>query len=873
MSRPFPIPVHSAGRRPASRPKASGSGRSLAGAVLALGLVSVLSAPAPARASSPGVDHRAQARADTLPSIAEKTEGMEKREGFLPLYWDPDTGKVWLEIGRFDTEFLYYPSLPAGMGQNDIGLNRGDLAGEHVVFFHRVGPRVLMMEPNYGFRAESDDALERRSVEDGFPTSVLWGFQVAAESGDRVLVDATDFVFRDAHGVIRTLRRSGQGSWRLEESRSALYLPRTRAFPHNTEVEVTLTFTSDDPGSLVRSVTPSADALTLRQHHSFVQLPREPMERRKADPRAGFNGITYMDYATPLGEPLQKRFIARHRLEKKDPTAERSEPVEPIVYYLDPGTPEPVRSALLEGASWWNEAFEAAGFIDAFRVEVLPPDADPMDARYNLIQWVHRSTRGWSYGNSIVDPRTGEILKGHVTLGSLRVRQDWLLGEGLVSPYVTGEEDPADVREMALARIRQLSAHEVGHTIGLSHNYISSAQRAAGKMSVMDYPHPLIELDENGEVELRDAYPHGIGDWDKVWIRYGYTDFPPGTDEEEALETILMDAEAQGLIFISDEAARPAGSAHPQVHLWDNGADAAAELQRMMNVRRVALDNFGEAAIRQDMPLATLEEVLVPLYLHHRYQAEATTKVVAGQYYTYAMRGDGQEPLRPVPATEQEAAMDALLRTLNPAELTFPRHILEQLPPRPFRYPSHRELFHRHTGLVFDAIAPATAAADMTLTFLLHPERTARMIQQKALHPELPGLDDIFHRLMEGVFEPDFPDPYEAEVNRAVERVLVDRIMVLAARAPMAQVRAMSTHTLETLADFLTEEAAGADGANHAHYSLLRQDIRRFLSRPQGVIAMPEAPDMPPGSPIGDPGMHWLDRTWSSGWTSYDWWW
>jgi hypothetical protein len=462
----------------------------------------------------------------SLPSIAAKTQGMEKLDGFMPLYWDARTGKMWMEIGRFHQELLYYVSLPAGMGQNDIGLNRGDLGPRTVVFFQRVGPRILMVQPNHAFRAVSDDPLERKSVEDGFPTSVLWGFEAAAETDGRVLVDATGLFLRDAHGVIQTLRRTNQGTYRVDQDRSAFYLPRTKGFPKNTEVEVTLTFTTDQPGALVRSVTPSADALTLRQHHSFVELPSEPFPMRKADPRAGFNGISYMDYATPLGEPLQKQYIARHRLEKRDPTAERSAPVEPIVYYLDPGTPEPVRTALLEGGRWWNEAFEAAGFIDAFRVEMLPADADPMDARYNMIQWVHRSTRGWSYGNSVVDPRTGEILKGHVTLGSLRVRHDWLLGEGLLSPYLQGHEDPAAVREMALARIRQLSAHEIGHTIGLSHNYISSAQTDAGKMSVMDYPHPLIQLDSDGNVDLSQAYPEGIGDWDKVWIRWGYTQFP-----------------------------------------------------------------------------------------------------------------------------------------------------------------------------------------------------------------------------------------------------------------------------------------------------------------------------------------------------------
>jgi hypothetical protein len=815
--------------------------------------------------------------AEPLPSITDKTDGMEKIDGFIPIYWDARTGKIWMEIRQFDTELLYYVSLPAGMGQNDIGLNRGDLGPSSVVFFQRVGPRILMVEPNYRYRAVSDQPMERKSVDDGFPTSVLWGFEAAAESGETVLVDATDFFVRDAHGVINTLRRSQQGTFRLDTDRSAIYRPRTKGFPKNTEVELTLTFTSDQPGSLVRSVTPTAGALTLRQHHSFVELPTEPFPMRRADPRAGFNGIDYMDYAAPLGEPLQKQYIARHRIQKRDPTAAMSEPVEAIVYYLDPGTPEPIRSALLEGASWWNQAFEAAGFINGFQVRVLPDSADPMDARYNMIQWVHRSTRGWSYGNSIVDPRTGEILKGHVTLGSLRVRQDWLIGEGLTSPYEEGDEYPTEVREMALARIRQLGAHEVGHTLGLSHNYISSAQTDAGQYSVMDYPHPMIELNENGDVDLQGAYPSGIGDWDKVWIRYGYTDFPPGTDEEASLNEILMDAAREGLTFISDQDARPAGSAHPNVHLWDNGANAAAELERMMDVRRVALDRFGESAIQSGMPLATMEEALVPLYLHHRYQAEATTKVVAGQYYTYAMRGDGQEPLRPVPAREQRVALDALLRTLDPAELALPREVLETLPPRPFRYGPHQELFNRNTGLVFDAVAPATAAADMTLSFLFHPERAARMIEQTALYPDLPGLSDILARYTDALFGPAYSDPYEAEINRAVERVYVDRVMALAGGAPMAQVRAVATHALVRLRDRLADDMEGADDANQAHDLLLVQDMDRFLNRPHEPIATPSAPATPPGSPIGDPGMGWLDWQRFSGngqgWVSYDWWW
>jgi len=783
-----------------------------------------------------------------LPSIAEKTAGMDRRDGFLPLYWESDAGKLWLEIPHLDAELIYLVSLPAGLGSNDIGLDRDQLGAERIVRFERVGPRVLLVQPNYAFRADNASQAEARAVEESFARSVLWGFTVAAEEDGRVLLDATDFALRDAHSVIGALRRARQGDYRLDASRSALYLPRTRAFPRNTEIEVTLTFTGDAPGGWVRDVTPTPEAITVRERHSFVALPEPGYTPRRSDPRAGFFGIRYADYATPIDAPLVQQFIARHRLTKRDKAARVSDPVRPIVYYLDPGVPEPVRAALLDGARWWDQAFAAAGYRNAFRVELLPDSADPMDVRYNVIQWVHRATRGWSYGNTVTDPRTGEIIKGHVNLGSLRVRQDLLIAEGLLAPYARGDEDASAARELALARIRQLAAHEVGHTLGLAHNYIASAQ---GRASVMDYPHPLVAVGADGHIDTRRAYAVGVGAWDSVAITYGYQDFPDGTDETQALAAILATARDRGITFLTDQDARPAGSAHPQAHLWDNGADAAAELERVMHVRRAALQRFGESAIRRGAPLATLEEALVPLYLFHRYQVEAAVKLVGGQSYSYALRGDGQEALAPVPAAAQRRALLAVFTTLEPGELALPRDLLARIPPRPFTYGPHRELFERWTGLTFDAVSPAAAAARMVLGLLLHPERSARLVEQHALDPTLPGLGDVIDRLIDATFAAPPADGYAAEIQRVVQRATVTAVMDLASDAPMPQVRATATLALKQLAARTEALADQPDAAARAHFTLLGDDLRRFLTRESAGPAPSVWPDLPPGSPIG----------------------
>ena len=796
------------------------------------------------------------AAAGPLPSVATKTAGMQKFDGYFPFYWDARAGKIWLQIDKWDTEFLYTESLPAGLGSNDVGLDRGQGGGSHVVKFERTGPRVLMIEPNYRFRAISNDADERRTVEESFAQSALWGFDVAAEDGTTVLVDATNFFLRDSHNVIGTLRRTQQGPFRLDVTRSAFYLPRTKNFPKNTEVEVTLTFTSEEPGGFVRQVTPDPMAVTVREHQSLIELPGPGYKPRVYDPRAGYFGTAYMDFATPVGEPIEKRFITRHRLEKKDPTAAVSEAVQPIVYYLDRGAPEPLRSALLEGANWWAQAFEAAGFKNAFRVELMPEGADPMDIRYNVIQWVHRATRGWSYGGSVTDPRTGEIIKGQVTLGSLRSREDYLIAEGLLAPYEDGKPVPPALMQMVLARTRQLAAHEVGHTLGLAHNFAASTVNRA---SVMDYPPPLINLGADGVPDLSDAYATGIGAWDKVAIDFGYREFPAGTDEAAALNKIMNDAYSSGQRYLTDQDARPASAASPYAHLWDSGDNAVDELNRMMKVRAAALKRFGENNIPKGAPMATLEDVLVPLYMVHRYQVEAAAKVIGGVDYTFALRGDVLTPTKPVPAAEQKRALDAVLATLTPAALELPESLLKLIPPRPPDYPQNRELFRRRTAPAFDSLAPAEAAATHTVSFLFDSERAERLVEMHAAHAEVPSFGEVVDRIFAVTWKAPRESGYSAEIQRVVNNVVLYDLMTLANDPNAAtQVRATALLKLSELRDWLGKQP-GQDEGWHAAYFYGGEQIKRFLADPK-QFDIPKPVVLPDGMPIG------ADDDWDGGW-------
>ena len=793
-------------------------------------------------------------------TIAEKTAGAQKFPGYFNLYWDAKQGKLWLEIDKWGTEFLYQSGLSAGIGSNDIGLDRGQLGKGGIVRFERSGPKVLLIQENWDYRAVSNDADERRAVHDSFAESALWGFKIEAEEKvggkEHALVDATDFFLRDTHGVPAALRRSKQGAYRLDAARCAIYLPLTKNFPLNTEVEAMLTFAGDEPGKWVRDVTPSPESITVREHHSFVQLPPPGYKPRAYDPRGSFFGPGYMDYATPISEPITKRFIARHRLEKKDPKAAVSEAVQPIVYYLDRGAPEPIRSALLEGARWWSQAFEAAGYKNAFQVELLPEGADAMDIRYNVIQWIHRATRGWSYGEAVIDPRTGEIIKGQVSLGSLRVRQDFLIAEGLLAPYEKGKAGAAKAQEMALARLRQLAAHEVGHTLGLMHNYSAST---VNRSSVMDYPPPVVKLGADGVPDVSAAYATGIGEWDKVSIAWGYQDFAPGVDEQGALNKILLDAYGRGLRYLTDQDARPAGSSSSVAHLWDSGANAVDELTRLMQVRAAALKRFGENNIREGAPLATLEDVLVPLYLLHRYQVEAASKLVGGMDYTFALRGDGQVPTQIVAPGEQRRALAAVLATLKPEALALPETLLKMIPPRPPDFERGREHFKIRTSPAFDALAPAEAAAQHTLGFLFSPERAARLVEFHARNGENPGLQEEIDTILAATWKAPHEEGYKGQIANAVDMVVLYDLMELAANERARdEVRAIARLELHELGGWLNAPAGGRQGVSDAaHVAFAAWQIEQFEKDPKRIeITVPaEAPD---GSPIGD-DEDWLD--------------
>ena len=798
-----------------------------------------------------------------LPHRASLTRGLEERPGLFPTWIDRAAGRIWLALPPPDergihAECLYLVGLTRGLGSNPVGLDRGKMLGPWVVRFRRAGPRVLLEQPNLGYRAAGAPPAEVAAVEESFASSVLWAGDVAGEEDDGgVLVDLTSLVVRDASGVARTLSNSGQGSWSLDRDRSALEPGGCLAFPDNLELEALVTFTSGDPGGEVRATAPDPESVTLVQHHSFVRLPDDGYRPRVWDPRSGANPSAHRDYAAGLDEPVERRFASRHRLRREDPSDPRSPVVEPIVYHVDRGAPEPVRSALLDGARWWSAAFEAAGYEDAYRVELLPEGVHPLDARYNVIQWVHRATRGWSYGNSLTDPRTGEIVKGHVTLGSLRVRQDRLLFEGLLGAAGTGSGRPDDPVQLALARIRQLSAHEVGHTLGLAHNFTASTY--LDRASVMDYPAPLVTVDDGGELDTSAAYGVGVGAWDVVAIQWLYGDWGLGGPEQEQaeLDALLAGAQERGIRYHSDADARPPGASQPYANLWDNFADPVTGLENALAVRRVALARFGGANLEPGAPRARLEEVLVPVYFHHRYQLEAAVKAVGGVDYEHLRNDEGGAASPAVPGEMQRRALALVLACLAPEELDLSEDLLVRLAPRAPGLGVHRELFQGETGATFDALGAAATAARLVVDGLLQPERAKRLVDQHRRDPDLPSLEEVLEALTDAAFAgPPEADPRRREIERAVQSVVVEGLL---RRAAGASTPGAVRERLEGRLFRLVEEpwtGVAESEADAAHARALVAEVRRFLEResPSERLLAP-ASDPPPGSPIGaDPG-------------------
>ena len=789
-------------------------------------------------------------------AVADFTNNMQHQTGFFDFYYQIEHDKVFLKIDSFGESFLFQSSMPQGIGSNDIGLDRGQLGDTRLVKFERFGNKVLLKQLNTQYRASSSNFAEQASIDEAFADSVIAGFPIVADDGDTVVIDYTDFLLSDIHQISQRLTSSDQGSYDVDPTRSGVYLKRSKAFPDNTELEALVTFGGSNPGQYVSQVTPDPNSISVHLHHSLVKLPDTNYLPRKFVPFSGFGAVSYQDYSVAIENSMTKQFIPRHRLSKKQPNADISEAIEPIVYYLDPGIPEPVMSALKDGALWWDQAFSAIGYKNAFQVKVLPKDADPMDVRYNVIQWVHRATRGWSYGSSVIDPRSGEIIKGHVTLGSLRVKQDYLIAIGLTSPFSADghgankgstnnqPDDQVDIsqqKEMALARIRQLSAHEVGHTLGISHNFAASEY---GRESVMDYPHPLVRL-QDGKINLDDAYDVGMGEWDKYVVAYGYQEYSDTHTEKQALKRLVAAARAEGFKYQSDPDARASHAANIHGHLWDNGADPVSELSRISAVRKVAMANIGLKTIRTGDTLSSLEETFAPIYLLHRYQLDAVAKLIGGVSYEYELKGDYSKAkgVNTISAEQQKKALAAMLNTLQSDFLSIPKSLVQLITPKAYGESRNRESFQGRTGHTFDPISAAESAAGYSLSLLLKAERLNRIAQQ---NESLNGVPDLAYLLTE-LFKHSIKDGIDKDypqLSKRVNYLVLDQVVKSTQQQNLApEARGEIELQLIKLHKWLKNKK------RNAHNEVMARQLEQYwrLGKWQSNFILKP---LPPGSPI-----------------------
>ena len=776
-------------------------------------------------------------------SIAERTAGLTRHDGFLPFYWDAQRGQLLLEVARWNQDFLYSSGLAGGAGLLEVSLDRGQLGDLGLTRFERVGPRALLRQRQTTHRSGVADRERTRVVEESFPSSVLASLPIVAEEGGLVLADATGFLLKDT-GITSALKQAQQGDFKQDLERSAFSLERSGAFPRNTEIEVLLTFTSEKPSRPVAAVLPDGQTMSLTVHHTFLALPEPGFEPRPIDPRIGFIPLRHLDHTAPFSEPIERSLASRWRLAKKDPQAAFSEPVEPIVFYLDRGMPEPERTAVGEAALWWNHAFEEAGFKSAFVLQDLPAGASFLDARYSGIEWINRAERGWSVGDFQVDPRTGEILHAVARIDSHRRRTTSRMWQNLTRPgeRCTAAEAPdlslllagdpsLDQETLVLQRLAYLSAHEVGHTLGLMHNW---AATTFGWGSVMDYLAPNLQL-KDGRLDLSDAYPRDLGSYDRLMIRWGYT---PNADKA-SLDAMVRDGYAAGNVYPRDSDPRWAE--------YDWGKDPVAWLRATQEVRRAVLDRFGPQQLKAGEPVYGLQPRLNLAYLYHRFGIQAAQQYVGGQYQTNALAGDGQLPVEWVPGAKQREALDLLLAALAPENLDLPDRVLAALPGAPSGTADTRERFASEAGDTFSLLSAARSLAGLIVRPLLEPQRAARLTLPT---PDGPALDDVIRRLASATWgAPPDASLRRAALRRVAQRVVLDALLDLAARPEASpEVRAAAHSALLRLRLSLHARIS-RDPATEAHLRLAERDLREYLEQPE---VRKQPPPAPPGRPIGE---------------------